>query len=69
MLNEPNSPAGDSGNNDDVLQPEGVRKDKAMADPTTLSPREIVRRSLEIAASIDIYTNTNIVVEELPCAT
>ncbi len=31
--------------------------------------REIVRRSLEIAAGIDIYTNTHIVVEELPCAT
>ena len=26
-------------------------------------------RSLEIAAGIDIYTNTNIVVEELPCET
>ena len=27
---------------------------------------DIVRKSLEIAAEIDIYTNTNIVVEELP---
>jgi ATP-dependent protease Clp ATPase subunit len=41
MLNEPNSPAFDGGP-DDVLQPEGVTKDKVMADPTTLSPREIV---------------------------
>ena len=47
MLNEPNSPAGpsevnDSGRNDDVLHSEGVRKDKSMPDPSTLSPREIV---------------------------
>jgi ATP-dependent HslUV protease subunit HslV len=34
-----------------------------------LGAAEIVRRSLEIAASIDIYTNTNITVEELPWAT
>src|SRR5690349_17384710 len=47
MLNEPNSPAGpsevnDGGQNDDVLRTEGVRKDKSMPDPSTLSPREIV---------------------------
>ncbi len=42
MLNEPNSPAFDGGNNDDALRPEGVTKDKTMADPSTLSPREIV---------------------------
>lgn len=41
MLNEPNSPAGSSGL-DDVLPSEGVRKDKPMADPSTLSPRQIV---------------------------
>ena len=29
----------------------------------------IVRRSLEIAAGIDVFTNENIVVEVLPCAT
>jgi ATP-dependent HslUV protease ATP-binding subunit HslU len=41
MLNEPNSPAGDSGN-EDVLPGAGVNKDKTMPDPSTLSPREIV---------------------------
>ncbi len=41
MLNEPNNPAG-YGGPEDVLQHEGVRKDKTMADPTTLSPRQIV---------------------------
>ena len=42
MLNEPNGLAGSSGQ-DDVLQTEGVNKDKLM-DPKTLSPREIVAR-------------------------
>ncbi len=41
MLNEPNGLAGSSGT-DDVLRSEGVTKDKVMADPKTLSPREIV---------------------------
>jgi ATP-dependent protease HslVU (ClpYQ) peptidase subunit len=34
-----------------------------------LTPREIVRKSLEIAAGIDVFTNDNIVVEEMPCET
>jgi ATP-dependent HslUV protease subunit HslV len=34
-----------------------------------LNAASIVRQSLEIAASIDVFTNTNIVVEVLPCAT
>jgi ATP-dependent HslUV protease subunit HslV len=34
-----------------------------------LSAEQIVRKSLEIAAGIDIYTNTNITVEALACAT
>jgi ATP-dependent protease HslVU (ClpYQ) ATPase subunit len=42
MLDEPNSPAFDGGTNDDVLRSEGVRKDRTMPDPSTLSPREIV---------------------------
>src|SRR5689334_3454231 len=42
MLDEPNSPAFDGGTNDDVLRSEGVKKDKTMPDPSTLSPREIV---------------------------
>ena len=42
---------------------------RALLAHTDLSAAEIVRRSLEIAAEIDIYTNTNIAVEELECAT
>ena len=35
---------------------------------STLSSREIVTESLAIAASIDVYTNESIMVEELPCS-
>jgi ATP-dependent HslUV protease subunit HslV len=41
---------------------------RALSAHTDLSATEIVRKSLEIAAEIDIYTNTNIVVEELACS-
>jgi ATP-dependent HslUV protease subunit HslV len=40
---------------------------RALVAHSDLSAVEIVRTALEIAAGIDIYTNTNIVVEELPC--
>jgi ATP-dependent HslUV protease subunit HslV len=40
---------------------------RALVAHSTLSAGEIVRRSLEIAAEIDVYTNTNIMVEELAC--
>lgn len=40
---------------------------RALVENTTLSAAEVVRKSLEIAAGIDIYTNKEIVVEELPC--
>ncbi len=40
---------------------------RAMLAHSELSAAEIVRNSLAIAADIDIYTNTNIVVEELEC--
>jgi ATP-dependent HslUV protease subunit HslV len=40
---------------------------RALVRETDLSAAEIVRKSLEIAAEIDIYTNREIVVEELPC--
>ncbi len=40
---------------------------RALVAHSSLSAAEIVRQSLEIAAGIDIYTNMNIVVEELPC--
>ena len=42
---------------------------RALVAHSDLSASEIVRRSLEIASEIDIYTNKNILVEELPCAT
>jgi len=38
---------------------------KALAAHSSLSATEIVRESLKIAAEIDIYTNSNIVIEEL----
>lgn len=40
---------------------------RALVAHADLSAGEIVRKSLEIAADIDIYTNRNVVVEELPC--
>lgn len=40
---------------------------RALLAHSSLTAAEIVRQSLEIAAGIDIYTNTNIVVEELSC--
>jgi ATP-dependent HslUV protease subunit HslV len=42
---------------------------RALQRHANLSATEIVRKSLEIAAEIDIYTNTHIVVEELACGT
>jgi ATP-dependent HslUV protease subunit HslV len=41
---------------------------RALLAHSALSATEIVRKSLEIAADIDIYTNRNIVVEEMECA-
>jgi ATP-dependent HslUV protease subunit HslV len=40
---------------------------RALVQNTELSAAEVVRKSLIIAAEIDIYTNKDIVVEELPC--
>jgi ATP-dependent HslUV protease subunit HslV len=42
---------------------------RALLAHSSLTAAEIVRESLKIAAEIDIYTNTEIVVEELPCKT
>lgn len=42
---------------------------RALLAHSDLGAADIVRRSLEIAAGIDIYTNLSIVVEEMPCAT
>jgi ATP-dependent HslUV protease subunit HslV len=38
---------------------------RAMVKHTKMTPAEIVKSSLEIAAGICIYTNTNITVEEV----
>jgi len=40
---------------------------RALLAHSSLGPTEIVRTALEIAAEIDVYTNTQIVVEELEC--
>jgi ATP-dependent HslUV protease subunit HslV len=67
--------------NGDVIQPTdgvlgigsggsyAVAAARALIAHSNLSASEIVRSALEVAAGIDIYTNTNIIVEELPCAT
>ncbi|MDO4586878.1 MAG: ATP-dependent protease subunit HslV [Planctomycetia bacterium] len=41
---------------------------KALVAHTQLTAREIVFESLKIASEIDIYTNSNIIVEEIPCS-
>jgi ATP-dependent HslUV protease, peptidase subunit HslV len=67
--------------NGDVIQPTdgvlgigsgggyAVAAARALVAHSTLGAADIVRRALEIAAGIDIYTNTNILVEELSCET
>ena len=40
---------------------------RALRSHSQLAASDIVREALSIAADIDIYTNKNIVVEELPC--
>jgi ATP-dependent HslUV protease subunit HslV len=42
---------------------------RALIAHSTLGAPQIVRTALEIAAGIDVYTNTNIMVEELACET
>ncbi len=66
--------------NGDVLQPAdgiigigsggnfAVAAARALLAHSSLSAVEIVRKSLEIAAGIDVYTNNNIAVEEMACA-
>lgn len=47
--------------------PYAVAAARGLLHHSDLSASEIVRESLQIAAGIDIYTNENIIVEELPC--
>jgi ATP-dependent HslUV protease subunit HslV len=42
---------------------------RALCEHSDLGAADIVRAALNIAAGIDVYTNTNIVVEELACKT
>jgi len=42
---------------------------RALIAHTDLSAGQVVREALKIAGGIDIYTNGNVTVEELPCAT
>jgi ATP-dependent HslUV protease subunit HslV len=67
--------------NGDVIQPTdgvlgigsggnyAVAAARALIAHTEMSASEIVRASLEIAAGIDVYTNTHLHIEEMPCAT
>jgi ATP-dependent HslUV protease subunit HslV len=67
--------------NGDVIQPTdgvlgigsggsyAVAAARALLAHSSLTAAEIVRTALEIAAGIDVYTNTHIVVEELACET
>jgi ATP-dependent HslUV protease, peptidase subunit HslV len=47
--------------------PLAVAGAKALIAHSSLSAPEIVREALKIAGEIDIYTNQNILVEEIPC--
>ena len=40
---------------------------RALVKHSPLDAAQIVRESLEIAAEIDVFTNSNLVVEELAC--
>lgn len=65
--------------NGDVIQPTdgilgigaggsyAVAAARALVAHSDLGATQIVRAALEIAAGIDIYTNTNLVVEEMAC--
>ncbi len=67
--------------NGDVIQPTdgilgigsggnyAVAAARALANHADLTAAAIVRTALEIAAGIDVYTNTNIKVEEISCET
>ena len=63
--------------NGDVIEPEeglmavgsggmfALAAAKALLANSSLSLREVVEESMKIAAGIDIYTNTNLTIEEL----
>ncbi|HZN35228.1 MAG TPA: ATP-dependent protease subunit HslV [Pirellulaceae bacterium] len=47
--------------------PLAVAAARALVAHSSLKAAEVVREALKIAGELDIYTNQNIVVEELPC--
>jgi ATP-dependent HslUV protease subunit HslV len=49
--------------------PYALASARALVAHTELSAGAIVRESIAIAGGIDIYTNGNLTVEEIPCAT
>jgi len=49
--------------------PLAVAAAQALVRHSNLSAAQIVREALAVAAQLDIYTNANIAVEELPCQT
>ena len=63
--------------NGDVIEPEeglmavgsggsyALAAARALLNRSDLPPREIAEEAMRIAASIDIYTNTNLIIEEL----
>ena len=65
--------------NGDVIEPEediiaigsggnyALAAAKALLNNTELSAREIVEKSLKIASCICVYTNSNILIDELNC--
>lgn len=65
--------------NGDVIEPEenliaigsggnyALAAAKALLATTELSAREIVEKSLQIASSICVYTNSNILIDEIEC--
>ena len=56
------SPVGLAIENERSRQQSSIRGSSA-----DLSAAEVVKESLQIAAGIDVYTNDNIIVDELPC--
>jgi ATP-dependent HslUV protease subunit HslV len=63
--------------NGDVIEPEeglmavgsggtyALAAARALLAHSSLSPREVVEEAMRIAAGIDVYTNTNLIIEEL----
>ncbi len=63
--------------NGDVIEPEdglmavgsggmyALAAARALLEHSGLSPRQVAEEAMKIAAGIDVYTNTNLIIEEL----